>query len=305
MDYTGWVEHEVLAGTPQLTEIDGRLSTRGYDVRLNHLCWPGGGSLRLAPSSCWLDVMLSPRSVTRPLPGGVGAAWLGSGTAMLVPASMPVIIDWSASDIRSVTCLFDPAALLSPCDADAGAWSVDRTAGDRFRRQVQEIGALLADEMLHPDLASEIKVESLLTYLACQMRPARPARGSSAMQRQRLDRNQLRIIRDLARQTDGAAPSVALLSERLLLTAPALGQMFRNTTGMTLRAYLAGQRIERARRLLADPALLIKQVAASAGFHSTAAFVAAFRRSVGTTPQLYRAAGGCASDPGTGVDQDA
>lgn len=300
IDYAGWAEHEILHGDPQLTEIENRISTRCFDIRLNHLMWPGGGTLRLAPSTCWLDVMLSPRSVTRSHLSSPDVAELTSGTTMLVPAAMPVIVDWRASEIRSITCLFDPAAILSVAGRSRDwSWTLDRPIDERFRRQVQGVGALLVDEMLHPDLASEIKIESLLTYLACQMHGLRGDRTADAVRRSVLDERQLRIIRNTALQTAGPAPTVGMLADTLRLPAPLLGQMFRSTTGSTLRAYLAVQRIERAKRLLADPRLLVKQVAAASGFQSTAAFVAAFRRSVGTTPRDYRATslGGSASRP--------
>lgn len=290
IDYAGWAEHEILHGDPQLTEIENRINARCFDIRLNHLMWPGGGTLRLIPSTCWLDVMLSPRSVTRSRLSSPDVAELTSGTTMLVPAAMPVIVDWRASEIRSITCLFDPVAILSVAGQSRDwSWTLDRPIDERFTRQVQGIGALLADEMLHPDLASEIKIEGLLTYLACQMHGLRCDRTAEAARGSVLDDQQLRIIRDIARQTDGPAPTVGMLGDTLRLPAPLLGQMFRNTTGSTLRAYLAEQRIERAKRLLADPRLLVKQVAAASGFQSTAAFVAAFRRSVGTTPRGYRA----------------
>lgn len=124
---------------------------------------------------------------------------------------------------------------------------------------------------------------------------AEPAHGMT------LDRSQLGIIRDLALQTTGPAPTVQALGLALRIAAPLLGQMFRNTTGGTLRSYLAAQRIERARRLLADHRLLVKQVAALSGFQSTAAFVAAFRRSVGRTPQAYRATRPKLRDQGQGA----
>ena len=48
------------------------------------------------------------------------------------------------------------------------------------------------------------------------------------------------------------------------------------------------RRIERAKVLLAKPALSITQIAFDLGFGETSSFTAAFRRLVGRTPSSYR-----------------
>lgn len=64
--------------------------------------------------------------------------------------------------------------------------------------------------------------------------------------------------------------------------------MFKNTTGHTLRSYVASRHIARAKVLLADGRLLVKQVAYRSGFRSAAAFGEAFRRATGLTPLQFR-----------------
>ena len=63
---------------------------------------------------------------------------------------------------------------------------------------------------------------------------------------------------------------------------------FRAATGRTPHAWVTERRVARARRLLADPALPLAQVALAAGFASQSHFGQVFRQEVGATPGAYR-----------------
>ncbi|MEI6785672.1 MAG: AraC family transcriptional regulator [Verrucomicrobiota bacterium] len=66
-------------------------------------------------------------------------------------------------------------------------------------------------------------------------------------------------------------------------------RVFREATAVPFKDYVLGLRIERAKTLLADPALRIHEVAGAAGFGIASEFMAAFRESVGESPAQYRA----------------
>lgn len=290
MQFADWAEREILFGDPVVTEIESRVTTADYDVRLNHLNWPGGGALRLASSRSWLDIMLTGRPMWRLDTERGAAGGIVDGAALLVAAGTPIVVDWQESDIRSITCLFDPAAMLSRAGLTGDwRWAEGQPADELFIRRMRGVTGLLVEEMLHPGLAADIRIDSLLTYLACGLQEAAGGSVVPELPRAALDDRQLRIIAELVQDVTAPLPSVQTLSDALQIGSAALGRMFRNRTGGTLRRYLAEQRIVRARRLLCDRPLLIKQVAAASGFQSTAAFVAAFRTSLGTTPAAYRA----------------
>src|ERR1019366_2422908 len=86
-------------------------------------------------------------------------------------------------------------------------------------------------------------------------------------------------------------------SESIALTAMAhnanlapsyLCRLFKTTTRLTLREYLTRVRLEKARILLANPALRITEISGAAGFGSIAQFNAIFKRYTGTSPTEYR-----------------
>lgn len=63
---------------------------------------------------------------------------------------------------------------------------------------------------------------------------------------------------------------------------------FKLATGETPHGALTRIRIDRARELLADPALAVTEVALAVGFQTPSAFAATFRRLVATSPSAYR-----------------
>ncbi len=64
---------------------------------------------------------------------------------------------------------------------------------------------------------------------------------------------------------------------------------FKRATGTTPWRYLTDLRLAKARSLLADPAMSVREAAAAAGFADPAYFSRLFRRRTGTTPSAYRA----------------
>lgn len=67
-------------------------------------------------------------------------------------------------------------------------------------------------------------------------------------------------------------------------------RLFKKITGLTPHAYLAGLRIERARRLLAESDLSIVEVGAMVGYASQSHFTKIFREATGLTPRAFRQA---------------
>src|SRR5690606_21160387 len=95
------------------------------------------------------------------------------------------------------------------------------------------------------------------------------------------------------------AASLKVLAQAVGIGPRQLSEQFRNSTGMTLRSYVAQARIRYAQTLLLDERILAKQVAYRSGFQDAASFAAAFRRSTGLTPSEFRRRHG----NGTGTGQ--
>jgi transcriptional regulator GlxA family with amidase domain len=78
------------------------------------------------------------------------------------------------------------------------------------------------------------------------------------------------------------------VARHLGLSVSRLQHLFKNETGTTLVRYLHGVRIERARKLLEETHLSVKQIVSEVGARDTSHFVREFRKAEGLSPKRYR-----------------
>lgn len=83
-------------------------------------------------------------------------------------------------------------------------------------------------------------------------------------------------------------PDVARIADSSGLHPNYAMSVFRATTGMTIRSYLAQLRVSHAQRLLLTTDQKIVDVAFESGFETVSSFYEAFVRMVGITPSRYR-----------------
>ena len=67
-------------------------------------------------------------------------------------------------------------------------------------------------------------------------------------------------------------------------------RFFKQISGVTPHVYLANLRLERARKLLAETALPISEIASLVGYQSQSHFTKMFKSVTGVTPRAYREA---------------
>jgi AraC-like DNA-binding protein len=94
--------------------------------------------------------------------------------------------------------------------------------------------------------------------------------------------NAARHVRD----TLGDAHTLAGVAKHAGASARTLERLFRSETGLSFGAWRQRARLIRSLQLLADGES-VTRTAIAVGYESTSAFVAAFRRTIGTTPGQY------------------
>jgi len=78
------------------------------------------------------------------------------------------------------------------------------------------------------------------------------------------------------------------LAAQLGLSRSRFEHLFKQHTGTTFRHHLRETRLVKARRLLADPGLRVKEVASKRGYATTSDLTRAFRERFGLSPSRYR-----------------
>ena len=82
---------------------------------------------------------------------------------------------------------------------------------------------------------------------------------------------------------------VADYAKALGLSSRHLGRLCRAATGQSVQAYIAGQRVREACRLLAYTRLPVQGIAFHLGYEDPSYFSRSFQRGTGTSPRAYRA----------------
>ncbi len=212
------------------------------------------------------------------------------GRLLAVPARVPLEVcvpDYPADEV--VRCMFTQEVFAQyggdGCLSDGNVLS----SLLNFRhRGIEDILNMLGNELRAPGFASHALVESLGMALLIQFaRYVRDCPKGEVVYRGGLSRRHLRIVTE-AVEGQGRCPSLAELSALAGVSLRHLTRSFKESTGMTVYAYIEQVRFEKARALLADTDLLVKDIAYRLGFSCASSLSVAFRKLAGESPQDYR-----------------
>ena len=237
-----------------------------------------------------LDLCLTPR------PGNARACypdrWQAQrfepiGNIFLVPPGEHLLaVSDGCCQQASIVCQLEPACLREWFEGKLEWTDRGLLAGLDIRNgNIQTLLLRLAEEARRPGFASEMLVELIAGQLAIELtrycvanNDARATRGLAAWRLRAIDER----LREVA-----APPTLAELAELCRLSVRQLSRSFRTSRDCSIGEYVAGNRIEQARQLLAADKS-IKTIAYSLGFASPSSFCFAFRRATGETPGQFR-----------------
>lgn len=278
---------------------EASLVQKDFDVRLERANWRTDGTALIETHGSCLIRLLLADDTQRALPcvnrgsfaGLSGQQFKPLGPLLFIPPQTTFHLEHETRRQKALICLFNPATLgpLAAYHWDWGTCHHDSMLNVQ-NRFVHASLQRLAEEVCAPGFASELHSECLIIGIALDLRRAYLGRHSAALPEGRLSALQLRRIKELLEAEPLETQSLHRLASLCELSVRRLSAYFKNTTGLTLRRYAAEARINRAKALLNDRQLLIKQVAYQSGFHNAAAFTAAFRKETGFTPEQFRLA---------------
>jgi len=274
--------------------IEEREATEAFDIQIHRTRWLVDGDAAFKPALPFIEMMLSPQKFVQGsyTPHAGGARYVPLGDVSFVPREAELHCRVQPGAQRSISCIFD-------VDRIAARAGIEWTWPDFDLEEALDLGngyirmALrrIAEELFSPSFASVAQIECSLMFVAMELlrvlghdtRQQQPEAG-------RLTQRQLDRLREMVIDSIGEIPSLGELAAENGLCGRKLASAYRRTTGSTLRSFLANARLERAKMLLPDRSLLIKQVAYDCGFKNSASFTAAFRKATGLTPAEYRTA---------------
>lgn len=279
----------MLSSAPRQDFLEGHVSEEKFDVKLSRSRWSDSGEGVYYPQEHHHIVLkLSRLAINANYKGRDD--YLPLGDVSVNPRGAPLYCRWEPGTHRTVSCMIDLEGLLGQWGEDwrwpdcdpAKLLAVESDAARAGLRQI-------AQELLSPGFASAATLEITLMFVTTQL--LGHLRAMPQIERadeRKLTPAQLEMLRAMLMDTPGKVPSIKQLSEVCGLNSRQLAGAYRRTTGTTLRSFVANSRIERAKTLILDPRILVKQVAFDSGFQGPAAFVAAFRKATGLTPLEFR-----------------
>lgn len=287
------LQSDVLSSSSPVSDrIEGMSRGTGFDVQIHRTRWLDHGEGLFLTRTPFIEMFCNASRLVKGRYDHLAdrSDYVRLGEISFVRHQEPLLCRWERGSQRSISCMFDIEAIARRAGFEWDWPDFDRAAALSIRNDY--IGASLrriAAETLSPGFASEIQIETLFLSIAFELH--RHFTGEARIDAAppgRLNRRQLDDIRAIAIETPGDPPSIADLAGACGMNPRQLATRYRATTGQTLRSFLAEGRLERARMLLRDQRMLIKQVAFECGFKSSAAFAAAFQRRMGMTPQAFR-----------------
>jgi AraC family transcriptional regulator len=213
------------------------------------------------------------------------------GELSLIAPGLPLIVRRPQGRWRVFACAFQPA-FFEDVTGVQGDWDEDELRR-QFDLKSTNIAALM--ERLHcevrdPGLASGLFIESAGNLLLVELTRFLDRRGRTGeAKRGGLANWQLRRIYDrTAAMFETTIPTIRELAELCGVSADHLMRMFKKTTGTTIHKYIEDMRLAKAKSLLTEGDLSVKEISFQLGFSSQGYFCSAFRKRAAMSPSSYR-----------------
>jgi AraC family transcriptional regulator len=218
---------------------------------------------------------------------------LEPGAITIVPAGLSM--HWQLGDTAPNDALhlyIDPQFLRTTAesiDVNYRQISIAPQFGIRDEH-IHHIGMSLLHELKDANVVGRLHADSLATVLAMQLvrrysyfKDLRTSRGGMAPRKLR---KAIEFINN--NLDDEQTIGLAAVAEEVQMSYSHFARAFKQSMGVSPNVYMTEQRIERAKKLLAETDLRIADIALRAGFASQSHFTSTFRKLVWTTPKAFR-----------------
>jgi AraC family transcriptional regulator len=195
---------------------------------------------------------------------------------------------------------FDEQSLQTVCDDLGENGSLHLTFHFSLRdEQISSLIHALQEELRSGCVTGEMYLRqlaaTLIRYIASRY-SNRSARAA-ALSHGGLPPNRLRFVLDHIHQHLRTPLCSKDLARLVHMSPQHFTNLFRKSTGRAPHQYVVHERIEQAKRLLAESSLPLIDVGFEVGFANQSHFGDAFRQAMGTTPKKYRQCSECFRPP--------
>ncbi len=219
--------------------------------------------------------------------GGVTSRLCPLGGLMIVPSGTSISAMGPGGERRLAVCTM--AGGILPRDFDRENLRHLAMCGDIRDAHVRAGMQRMAAEVIRPGFAADVLIDGLAQALQVDLaRYFAMAGRREAASRGTLAPWQLGRLEDYVQAADGHRIRTADLAAVVEVSPSHLARTFKKSTGRTVHQFVEEVRLVRARALLGDTGLPLKQIAAQLGFATPSSFTLAFRRATGTTPGRFR-----------------
>jgi AraC family transcriptional regulator len=211
----------------------------------------------------------------------------------LLPPGQLVQLYPVGKPFRVLNCMFERDYFERVTETQVEHWAAHmRDLVSIRHRRLEVLMQEIQAELVQPGFGQELLIEAAATMIVVEL-----ARYGRVLERktskngggQGLAPWQLRRIQErLSASLEAGYPNLGELAGLCGISQSHLMRSFKISTGWQVHKYIAEDRLNAAKRLLASGRHSAKEVSARLGFASPAYFATAFRRMTGKTPSEYR-----------------
>lgn len=273
------------------SSLDAQICAPSYDIEVHNLNLPGRGrGIYYSDRYCFLEYVELPEHKLKVRYPGISNHQSSIGKLIFIPPGVELEWHWEKGAQRTITCMFEVERLDMCAGYDWHWGNIDLSKTFNIQNDYLLMGMRkLGEEACSPGFASDLQIENMLAVMGIELyrefikREALIAVDADCLSKNQLQNLQQYIYSNLSREI-----SLEAIGSHCGISARELSRRFKSAMGITLRQYVANARVNKAKQLLANQQLMIKQVGYECGFRGPAAFVAAFRKTTGVTPAEYR-----------------
>ena len=212
------------------------------------------------------------------------------GTLFLCPRGSRDRVQWDGPTDRVMLSLEHPV-ITQALEETAAHNDVELHQSFEMRdRHIESVVLALRNDLEDGSPAGHLYGESLITALAVYLQKRYAVfRPRTSQLRGGMPPARLRRVLEYMDSNLGKDVSLSVLAAVAGMGPHYFSELFKQSTGISPHQYVLRRKIERAKRLLRDPAISVVQISALTGFVDQSNFTKVFRRVVGLTPTAFRA----------------